>query len=129
MTNEYPASHILAIKVLDGLSFIVGLALLAIPVIHRFYPGDFDTTVHVTLGSLIAVCAIFRVLVAFGSAWLEIVLCALGVLTFSLPHLMHKRFDAHYNYVHLALGISLIALSIISGVFTFFELNRRRSAR
>ena|ERR1035437_952623 len=126
MTNEYPAGYIVRIKIIDFLAFLIGLALLAIPAIHRFFPGDIDTSVHVAMGALVAVCAIFRVMVAWGSLWLEIVLAFLGFLTMRLPAFMHMQYDPHYNTVHLALGCLLMALAVISGLMTFFELQKSR---
>ena len=111
---------------LDAIIFLAGACLLAIPAIMGFYPGAIDTTVHVTLGSLICVCAVFRVLVAYGSAWLEIVLCVLGILTLLLPFSMHMRWDPHYNFLHLADGAVVVALSILSALMTFAQLRKIR---
>ena len=126
MTNEYPPAYILRIKAIDTISFLIGLVMLAIPAVHRFFPGDIDTTVHVALGCLIAVCAIFRVLVAWGSAWLEIVLFFLGLLVFLLPTFMHMRYEPHYHTVHMIAGAVLMAVSVISALMTFAQLRTNR---
>jgi hypothetical protein len=128
MTNEFPPSHILITKILDGILFLAGLFVLAIPAVHHFSPGDIDTSVHIALGSLIAICAIFRVLVAYGSAWLDIVLFVLGTLVFLLPHFMHMKYDPHYHTVHTILGALIMLLSALSAVFTFLQLSKSRTA-
>jgi hypothetical protein len=127
MINEYPAGYMLRIKAVDGIIFLAGLSTLAIPALFNFYPGDIDTTVHVTLGALVAVCAVFRVLVAYGSAWLEVVLCVLGIFIFMLPRWMHMSYDPRYATVHLALGAVIAVLAIISGLMTFAQLRSQRS--
>jgi len=125
MINEYPAGYMLRIKAVDGIIFLAGLCTLAIPALFHIYPGDIDTTVHVTLGALVALCAVFRVLVAYGSAWLEVVLCVLGAFIFMLPHWMHMSYDPHYATPHLVLGAVIVVLAIISGLMTFVQLRRR----
>ena len=124
MPPEYPAPHITRIKILDSLIFLAGLFILAYPAIHNFYPGDIDTTVHVALGCLITVCAAFRVLVAYGSAWLEIVLIVLGLITYRLPHFMHMQWNDHYALAHLIAGVAIIALALISALLTFSQLRK-----
>jgi glucose-6-phosphate-specific signal transduction histidine kinase len=127
MTDEYPAGYMLRIKVLDAIIFLIGLSLLATPAVFGFFPGAFDTTVHVTLGALISVCAVFRILVAYGSAWLEVVLCVLGVLTFFLPCFMHQYWHPQYATPHMIAGAVVVLVSVISGAMTFAYL--RKTAR
>jgi hypothetical protein len=122
MSEEYPPAYVLKIKALDTIIFLAGLAVLAAPIIFRFFPGDLDTTVHATFGAMITTCAVFRILVAYGSAWLEIVLCALGLLTFLLPKFMHMSHDNMYNTFHMLAGGIIILLSLVSAVFTFAHL-------
>jgi hypothetical protein len=126
MINEYPAGYVNRIKAVDAIIFLAGLIVLAGPAIFGFYPGAIETTVHITLGALIATCAVFRVLVAWGSAWLEIVLCALGVLTFLLPKFMHLSYDPKYNTLLMVTGAVIIVFSLISALMTFGELKKHR---
>src|SRR3954466_15529284 len=81
METRYPHSHVLRTMALDGLIFIIGASLALSPFLFyylrrdpHFFPGDIDTTSHVALGALIGTLAIFRVAVAYGSLWVEIVL-------------------------------------------------------
>ena len=128
MLNEYPAGYMNRIKAVDALIFLAGLTILATPAIFHFYPGAIDTSVHITIGALVAVPAIFRVLVAYGSAWLEVVMFVLGFFTFMLPKWMHMSYDPKYNTLHLALGIAIMVLCAISAIMTFAELKKHRPA-
>src|SRR4051812_32399775 len=62
MEPEYPKSYATKIMALDAISFLIGVGLGASPFLRGILPGDIDTTVHVTLGALIAAMAVFRVL-------------------------------------------------------------------
>ncbi|HVT79776.1 MAG TPA: hypothetical protein VHM90_03895 [Phycisphaerae bacterium] len=115
---EYPKSHMMKIMGLDMIIFLIGLLLAASPFATRAFPGDIDTTSHVALGALIAVLAIFRVLVAYGSIWIDIVLIAFGVITLSMPRIMHMMYDGTYNTAHLVLGAVIIVFSLISMFLT-----------
>jgi hypothetical protein len=128
MLNEYPAGYVNRIKALDALLFLAGIIILATPAILHFYPGSIDTTVHITIGMLIAVPAIFRVLVAWGSAWLEVVMFVLGFFTFMLPRWMHMSYDPKYNTLHLAVGAAVMVITFISAIMTFAELRKHRPA-
>ncbi len=118
MERTYSKSHILRIAALDSLSALLGLALLAWPFVTHTFPGSGDTTAHVALGSLITVAAAFRVLLAYGSAWLEIPLFAMGFVTAFLPHIQHMQWNHRYLAAHLAAGIALCALAALSGALT-----------
>ncbi len=109
---DYPKSHVVKIMGLDMLIFLIGLLLAAGPFAEQKFPGDFDTTVHVAVGALVAVLAIFRVLVAYGSIWIDIVLIAFGVITMSLPRIQHMMWNPQYNMAHLAAGGAIIVLSL-----------------
>jgi len=77
----YTKSEIMKIVPLDGLIFILGLAVAAWPFLQPyFFPGDIDTTAHVALGMLIAAPAAFRVATAYASLWVEVVAFFLGLI-------------------------------------------------
>jgi cytochrome b561 len=98
------------------------------PFARGWYPGAFDTTLHVTLGTLIATLAAFRVLLAYGSSWVEIVLIALGVLVMRLPHFNHMEWNARYTTFHMAAGAIVIVIGIISGLITTIEMKKNPPA-
>jgi hypothetical protein len=128
MNQSYPSGYVTRIKAIDSILFLAGLIVLAVPVLFHMYPGDIDVTVHVTLGALIAVPAIFRVLVAWGSAWLEVVIFVLGFFTLMLPKWMYMSYDGRYNTLHLAVGGVVMVLALISGIMSFAELRKHREA-
>ena len=125
MQSEYPRSHMTRTMLLDGLIVVIGLFMLSMPFIGyfvhhdpHFYPADVDTTSHVALGALIATLAVFRVLVAYGSLWVEVCLFVLGLLVFSLPRIMVMQWHHEYNTTHMLAGGAVMALSVISGLMT-----------
>jgi len=124
---EYPKSHMMKIMGLDMIIFLIGLLLAASPFAARAFPGDIDTTSHVGLGALIATLAIFRVLVAYGSIWIDIVLIAFGLITLSMPRIMHMMYDARYNTAHLVLGAIIIVFSLISMFLTLPVIKQTRN--
>jgi hypothetical protein len=128
MDRPYPRSHVTMIMGLNALSFLVGLALLVGPFVTGFYPGDIDTTVHAAVGALIATLAVFRMLLGYGSIWLDVVLIALGAITFLLPTFMHMRWNAHYNMGHMVGGGIVVAVAVISLLITIPVNNRMRHA-
>jgi hypothetical protein len=114
----YEKSHMMKVMALDTLTCIIGLLVAAYPFITTLYPGDIDTTSHIALGMLIAAPAAFRVLTAYASLWVEVVLAAFGVLVLLMPKIMHMSWDKHYNTAHLAAGGAIIVLSLISLIVT-----------
>jgi hypothetical protein len=116
------------VMALDSLSAIIGLVLLVWPFVERTFPGDIDTTAHVALGALIATAAVFRVLVAYGSLWLEVVLGALGIITWCMPRVQHMAWNPRYATVHVVAGGLIVALALISGAITVPVLKMRSRA-
>ena len=121
----YSKSHIMKIMGLDALTCIIGLVLAASPFAMRHYPGDIDTTVHVALGALIATPAAFRMLVAYGSLWVEVVLFFLGLIVLRLPAMMNMQWDGQYRTAHLAAGAAIMVLSVISLLLTIPVLKKK----
>jgi len=129
MEYEYPRSHVTRTMILDGLIFLIGLALLATPLIGHFYPGDIDTSSHVALGAAIATLAVFRVLLAYGSVWVEVILFFLGLIAMSMPAIMHKSWMHDYTLAHHLGGIGIMLLSVISGLLTLAAAKHTRRLR
>ena len=125
MERTYPKGHITRTMALDGMIFLIGLAMLAGPFVSRTFPGSLDTTDHVALGALIATLAIFRVAVAYGSIWIEVVLFVLGLVTFCLPRILHMQWSPHYNTGHLVGGGLIMVLSVLSAALTWPVLKQR----
>ena len=78
--------------------------------------------------ALIATLAVFRMLLGYGSIWLDVVLIALGAITFLLPTFMHMRWNAHYNMGHMVGGGIVVAVAVISLLITIPVNNRMRHA-
>ena len=114
----YTKSDMIKIVPLDGLICIIGLILAASPFIKYNFPADIDTTTHVALGMLIATPAAFRVLTAYASLWVEVVLFFLGLIVLRLPVIMHMQWSDEYNLAHLVLGGAVMALSVLSLIVT-----------
>jgi hypothetical protein len=127
MPTEYPMGYVIRVALLDLVITAIGVGLVLTPVALGFLPGAFDTTVHVALGALIATLGLFRVLLAHGSAWVEIVLIALGVLVLRLPHFMHMEWNDKYTMGHMGAGGVVIVLAIISGLMTWAHMKKQRS--
>jgi len=125
MSRQYPQSHITKVMVLDGLIFLCGLMALATPLIHGFYPADIETTSHVALGALICVLSVFRVLLAYGAAWMELPIFALGLIVFMMPRIMHMRWEEHYNHGHLIFGGAVMVLAVISALVTIPQIKNK----
>src|SRR3954469_13214288 len=123
--ETYTKGHMLKVKALDTITVVVGLLLAASPFIEHNFPGDFDTTVHVALGMLIAAPAAFRVAVAYGSLWVEVVLFVFGLLTFLMPRFEHMQWNPRYNIAHLVAGGLIMGVSIISGLITVPVLKKQ----
>ena len=122
---EYPRGYVTRIMAIDAVTTLIGLFIAVMPFALGWYPGAFDTTVHVTLGVLIAALGAFRVLLAYGSVWLEIVLIPLGILVLRLPHFMHHEgWDPKYTDTHIAAGAIVIIAAIISGLMTMVEMKK-----
>ncbi|HEY4330007.1 MAG TPA: hypothetical protein VGN88_09745 [Phycisphaerae bacterium] len=126
-SHNYPKSHVLKIKALDGIIFVIGLAMGVGPFALRTLPGSPETTAHVTLGALIAVFSVFRVLVAYGSFWIEVPLFFLGLIILCLPLIFHMQWNAPYNTAHLAGGGIIMACALISAVITVPVINRLKA--
>jgi cytochrome b561 len=109
---------------LDSLSALLGLVLLAAPFAQHAFPGDIDTTVHVTLGTLLTTLAAFRALLAYGGLWLEALLFIGGILTFLMPRIMHMQWHHPYNSAHLAIGTAIMLLSLLSAALTVPQLRK-----
>jgi hypothetical protein len=124
MDKPYPKSHVMMIGALNMLSVLIGLALLVAPFAKGWFPGGFDTTVHVALGALVATAALFRAALGYGSTWLDVVLAALGVLVFLLPTTMHMRYHAGYSTAHMVGGGLVVVVAIVSLIATI-PVNRR----
>jgi hypothetical protein len=118
MLSEYPKAHMTRVMGLDALIFIVGLATLVSPLLMGDYPADIDTTAHVALGALIAVLAVFRVLIAYGAVWIEVCLFFLGLIVLRMPAMTHMQWDPKYNTGHLVAGGAVMVLSVISAALT-----------
>jgi hypothetical protein len=122
----YPKGHVTLMMGLNMVTFLIGLMLAASPFAERAYPGDIDTTAHVALGSLIAALAIFRVLVAYGSIWIDVVLMAFGVLTFCMPRIQHMVWNGRYNMVHMVAGGLVILVAVASLFLTLPVIRKAR---
>lgn len=116
--SEYSRGHMTRITAVDALIFLIGLALLVGPFVMGMYPGDLDVTAHVTVGALIAILAIFRVLVAYGSLWIEVPIFFLGLIALRFPAIMHMEWNSQYSTGHLVAGGLVMALSILSALLT-----------
>jgi hypothetical protein len=114
----YTRSEMIKIVPLDGLICIIGLIVAVHPILTHNYPADIDTTAHVALGMLIATPAAFRVLTAYASLWVEVVLFFLGLIVLCLPTIMKMQWNREYNTAHLALGGAVMVLSILSLIVT-----------
>ena len=104
METEFSRGYVVRIMALDTLSTIVGLAVWLAPFALGWYPGGFTTTLHVTFGALITTLAAFRVMLAYRSAWVEIVLFVLGLFVILLPHWLHMTWNATYATAHCVGG-------------------------
>ena len=126
--ETYTKGHMMRVMAVDTLIVIIGVVMAASPFVERAFPGNFDTTVHVAVGALIATCALFRVAIAYGSLWLEVVIFALGLIVLSLPRLEHMQWNETYNMVHLAAGGGAMALAAISALITIPVLKKQAAA-
>jgi hypothetical protein len=129
MPTTYPQSHMVKVMILDGLIFCAGLMALATPIIHGFFPGDVDTTAHVAIGALVCLLAAFRVLLAYGAAWMEPPLFVLGLITVCLPRIMHMRWDEQYAMGHYIFGGAIMALAVISVLLTIPAARKAHATR
>jgi hypothetical protein len=118
MEIQYPKSHIHRIAALHSLIALLGLALFAWPFVTHTFPGSGDATNHVTLGTLIAVAAIFRAFLGYGSFWLDIPVFAMGLIALGLPHFTHMQWNHPYQVAHHAAGIAICLLSTLAAALT-----------
>jgi hypothetical protein len=125
--KTYPRTHVLAIATLNMLSVVVGLGMLLGPFLKHYYPGSFETTVHVALGGLIFIVAIFRAALGYGAIWMDVVLAAMGLIVFMLPTTMHMRWNGSYTMAHWVAGGVVMAVAVISALMTI-PVNSRRNA-
>ena len=125
MQNEYSKGHMMRIMGLDAIVCILGLVLAVTPLIRHNFPADIDTTAHVTVGMLVATLAAFRVLLAYGSIWIDIVLIAFGVLALRMPAIMHMQWNAEYSTLHLVCGGGIVALSVLALILTVPVINKK----
>ncbi len=126
--RHYPQSHVMAMMGLNMITFLIGLALAATPFLAHYFPGSLATTHHVALGALIALVAIFRVLVAHGSIWMDVVLFAFGFLTFMMPTWMRMHWNATYTTAHMAAGGIVMAVAVISALLTMATVSKMKRA-
>ncbi len=127
METAYTRGYVVRIMALDALSTIVGLAVWLAPFALGWYPGGFYTTLHVTFGALITTLAAFRVMLAYRSAWIEIVLFVLGLFVAMLPHWLHMEWNATYTTAHWVGGGVVRGVAGIGGLMTAVE-NRKNPA-
>jgi hypothetical protein len=128
MDRPVSRGHMVRIMALDTLSTIVGLAVWLAPfalgfnrAMGTFYRGGYDTMLHVTFGALIATLAAFRVLLAYRSAWVEIVLFVLGLFVCLLPHWLHMEWNATYTTALWVGGGVVMGVALIGGIMTALE--------
>jgi hypothetical protein len=122
-----PLNYVLRIAFADAIITVIGLCIWLTPVFAGFYPGAFDTTVHVTLGALVTALAFFRVTLGYLSAWIEIVLIVLGLLILRIPHFMNMEWNSKYTMGHVSAGAAIIILAVISGLMTFVQLRKMKA--
>jgi hypothetical protein len=134
MDRAVSRGTVVGIMALDAITTIIGLAVWLAPfalgyhpATREFYPGGYDTMLHVTFGALIATLGAFRVMLAYRSHWIEIVLFVLGLFVLLLPTWLHMRWDATYNTAHLVGGAVVMVVAVISGLMSVIE-NRRNPA-
>ena len=134
METAFTRGYVVRIMALDTLSTIVGLAVWLAPfalgyhqATGEFYRGGFDTTLHVTFGALITTLAAFRVMLAYRSAWVEIVLFVLGLFVCMLPHWLHMEWNATYSTAHWVGGGVVLGVAVIGWLMTALE-NKKNPA-
>jgi hypothetical protein len=118
MEKTYPRTHVLTIAALNMLGVVIGLALAIGPFIKHYFPGSFETTVHIALGGLIFVCALFRAVLGYGSIWLDVCLAGMGLIVLMLPKTMHMQWNAGYTTAHLIAGGVVMAVAVLSLILT-----------
>jgi hypothetical protein len=125
--DNYSSGYVMRIMALDAITTIIGLSVWVAPFALGWYPGGFTTTLHVALGALITTLGAFRVLLAYRSEWVEIVLLVLGLFVFLLPHWLHMEWNGNYTTAHRIGGGVVMAVAVISGLMTIME-NKKHPA-
>lgn len=120
-TPEFSRGYVTMLMILDGVMTLIGLGVWAFPFADHFYPGGYNTMLHVTFGAMIATLAAFRVLLAYRSAWVEYVLFVLGFFVLMLPTWLHMRWDAAYNTGHMVAGAIVMVFALISAILTLMQ--------
>jgi hypothetical protein len=132
--TEYPRRLVAPIMGLDGLIFLIGLAVLVSPFLMGYFPdayptsvpGSQETTIHAALGAGIATLAVFRATLAYGSAWVELLNFVLGLITLSMPRIMSMQWNDGYSRGHLLAGGAIMALSMVSGLITIVAMRKMK---
>lgn len=122
----YRKSYVSVIMALNGVTALLGLALLGGVFFWAGTPGDYDVTLHVTFGALIATLGIFQVLLGWGDIWPEVLLFVFGLFAFLLPNWMHQTSNAPYATGHYVAGGVIMAFSVISALLTIVEVKKMR---
>ncbi len=115
---SYPNSYIYRIAIIDSINVLLGLTLIASPFLMGFYPGSIITTTHVALGVLLAVFSLFRVLVAYRAAWVEMLNLTLAIIIGICPWLFHLETIHHYRNLMLSIAGIVLVASLLSALFT-----------
>ena len=108
----------LRIAFLAALNVLIGLATLAFPFLHGYGFSDGQTTTHVTLGALLTVLALFRLLLAYQYAWVDFLCAFLGLLILTLPWTTPNAWNPQYLTQHVAGGGAAVLFSLIGAVVT-----------
>lgn len=126
-SRHYRRAYSSIILVLDGITTLIGLGVLFLVFTWATTPGDYEVTLHVTFGALIATLGFFRAVMGYGDWWPEVPLFVLGLFVFLLPHWFSMGWDPRYTNAHLAAGGAVMAISVISAIITIIE--NKRTAR
>ncbi len=127
-SRDYRRSYRATIMIIDGIMTITGLLVLGLVFTWAKTPGDYEVTLHVTFGALIATLSFFRASMGYGAAWPEFVLFVLGLFVFLLPTWIHMLWDGKYTTAHWTAGGIVMVLSVISAIITTLEVRRMRKA-
>jgi heme/copper-type cytochrome/quinol oxidase subunit 4 len=122
-----PLNYVLRIAFTDGIITVIGLCIWFTPLFAGFYPGGFNTTLHVTFGAIVTALAFFRVSLAYLSAWMEVPIIVLGLLILRLPAFLHMEWNAKYTMAHVAAGGAIVVLALISGLMTLIQHKKMKA--
>lgn len=119
---ELPADFDLRVAAPAALNVLIGLALIALPFLQQFYPGcgpgSGQTTIHVALGAVLTVLALFRASLAYRSAWVDGLIAALGILILTLPWTTPMAWSHRYLTQHVAAGGGGVLLALVGAAAT-----------